>query len=170
MVEGHVSKQSPSRIEELVKIFIHATKVRLYAFSKLKRLTQVSRWSVDFGIWEWVPKIIRLKSTKVSSTCTATQKQSGNRNANHNLFNFIDLLYLATHILEVTIKPRGCCVDTFLLFQHIKQGGFRSPMREEGSKKAACWRHCHTHSVARTHTASMTACETDLHFKMSLSL
>jgi len=27
LVEGHISKQSPSRIEELVKIFIHATKV-----------------------------------------------------------------------------------------------------------------------------------------------
>ncbi|KAI4723435.1 hypothetical protein E4T48_00176 [Aureobasidium sp. EXF-10727] len=28
LVEGHISKQSPSRIEELVKIFIHATKAR----------------------------------------------------------------------------------------------------------------------------------------------
>lgn len=27
LVEGHIFKQSPSRIEELVKIFIHATKM-----------------------------------------------------------------------------------------------------------------------------------------------
>jgi hydroxymethylpyrimidine/phosphomethylpyrimidine kinase len=29
LVEKHASKQSPSRIEELSKIFIHATKVSL---------------------------------------------------------------------------------------------------------------------------------------------
>jgi streptomycin 6-kinase len=48
LVEGHIFKQSPSRIEELVKIFIHATKA-----SELLILMYIllTRLQMECGFW-----------------------------------------------------------------------------------------------------------------------
>jgi hypothetical protein len=44
--------QSPSRIEELVKIFIHATKVSGRSESGLIGILILSSWKLDFGTWD----------------------------------------------------------------------------------------------------------------------
>ena len=54
LYERHAVNQSPARIEELVKIFIHATKVTIISYvSRYLELTSV-RWKQDFGTWEQV--------------------------------------------------------------------------------------------------------------------
>jgi hydroxymethylpyrimidine/phosphomethylpyrimidine kinase len=48
LVEGHIFKQSPSRIEELVKIFIHATKASELYILVYILLTQSQ---MECGFW-----------------------------------------------------------------------------------------------------------------------
>ena len=53
MLERHAVLQSRSRIEELVKIFIHATKVReVFRKREVNADSVLPRWKQGFGIWE----------------------------------------------------------------------------------------------------------------------
>ncbi len=51
LLERHAALQSPSRIEELAKVFIHATKVRSVAqhVRRRSRLLTRCRWRLDSG-------------------------------------------------------------------------------------------------------------------------
>jgi hypothetical protein len=51
LLERNAVLQSPSRIEELVKIFIHATKVRLTLIQREVIADFLDRWRLDSGIW-----------------------------------------------------------------------------------------------------------------------
>lgn len=51
LIEEHAVKQSPSRIEELAKIFIHATNVSLFRRSYFFCWQRRIRWNLEFGIW-----------------------------------------------------------------------------------------------------------------------
>lgn len=54
LIEKHAVKQSASRIEELVRIFIHATRVSLSFFNSGGRmqLADQTRWKWVFGTWD----------------------------------------------------------------------------------------------------------------------
>ena len=52
LLEKHIQLQSPSRIEELVKIFIHALKVCNISHTKVCILTASK---MEIGFWEMFP-------------------------------------------------------------------------------------------------------------------
>lgn len=52
MIEKHAVLQSPSRVEELVKIFIHATKVRFLFFSKGIIKSMLRLYKLETGFWD----------------------------------------------------------------------------------------------------------------------
>lgn len=52
LLEEHAQKQSPSRIDELVRIFIHATKVRL---SKVYSVHVMLTSQMEIGFWNMFP-------------------------------------------------------------------------------------------------------------------
>jgi len=55
LLERNAVLQSPQSIEELVKIFIHATKVRLLSAVKrvLRLTTKDGNWFLGHGSWTW---------------------------------------------------------------------------------------------------------------------
>jgi len=52
LVEKHAEGLSLSRVEELVKIFVHATNVSDIAASVLSIILIGVRWREDFGTWD----------------------------------------------------------------------------------------------------------------------
>ncbi len=55
LLERHAVQQSPSRIEELAKIFVHATKVRSHLYPEKRTLMLTRHVQMEIGFWEMFP-------------------------------------------------------------------------------------------------------------------
>lgn len=51
ILEKHAVLQSPSRIEELIKIFIHATKVSSSEEAR-RYMLMLTSWKMETGFWD----------------------------------------------------------------------------------------------------------------------
>lgn len=77
LIEKHAAKQSPTRIEELVKIFVHATKVcwmsLLEALASMAGRTiglTMRRWRRGFGRWRaGLTEVAQLDPVETRETC-----------------------------------------------------------------------------------------------------
>lgn len=74
LVEKHAFKQSPSRIEELVKIFIHATKVRCPLVLSLCAL--LTNRKMETGFWDmaYMPQSRRGSSIRTETPSRQSAK------------------------------------------------------------------------------------------------